>query len=72
MGLFKGRFIARLEEEKKVGKQAGADEKEPAMKVETAETPEKQKEADLIGSLTGRSIARSGSFHRMERSQSGR
>jgi len=44
VGLFKGRFITRLEEEKKVGKQAAADKKEPATKVEAAETPEKQKD----------------------------
>jgi hypothetical protein len=44
VGLFKGRFITRLEEEKKVGKQAAADKKEPATKGEAAETPEKQKD----------------------------
>jgi hypothetical protein len=44
VGLFKGRFITRLEEEKKVGKQAAADKKEPATKVEAAESPEKQKD----------------------------
>jgi pyruvate/2-oxoglutarate dehydrogenase complex dihydrolipoamide acyltransferase (E2) component len=44
VGLFKGRFITRLEEEKKVGKQAAADNKEPATKVEAPETSEKQKD----------------------------
>jgi len=47
VGLFKGRFITRLEEEKEVEKQAGADKKAPASKVEAVESPEKQKEADL-------------------------
>jgi hypothetical protein len=44
VGLFKGRFITRLEEQKKVGKQSATDKKEPAVKVEAAETPEKQKD----------------------------
>jgi len=47
VGLFKGRFITRIEEEKKVGIEAGADKKAPAAKVEAAESPESQKEADL-------------------------
>jgi len=47
VGLFKGRFITGIEEEKKVGIETGADKKAPAAKVETAEFPEKQKEADL-------------------------
>jgi len=49
VGLFKGRFITRLEEEKKVGMQAGADKMAPAAEVEAAEAPEKQKETDLSG-----------------------
>jgi len=56
VGLFKGRFITRLEEEKMVGMQAGADKKAPAAEVEEAASPEKQKEADLSrwgNSLTG-------------------
>ena len=44
VGLFKGRFITRLEEEKKVEKQAAADSKAPAAKVESAEPLEKQED----------------------------
>lgn len=47
VGLFKGRVIARIEEPKKVATEAGADKKAPAAKAEAAESPEKQKEADL-------------------------
>jgi len=49
VGFFKGRIITRLEEEKKVGMQAGADKKAPAAEVEEAASPEKQKETDLSG-----------------------
>jgi len=44
VGLFKGRFITCLGEEKKPGKQAAADKKEPATKIEATESPEKQKD----------------------------
>ncbi len=44
VGLFKGRFITRLEEEKKAAEQAAADSKAPAAKVEPAESPEKQED----------------------------
>ena len=47
VGLFKGRFITRMEEEKKEGMQASAAKKEPAPTPEEEAPPEKQKETDL-------------------------
>ena len=47
VGLFKGRFITRMEEEKKEGMQASAAKKEPVPTPEEEAPPEKQKETDL-------------------------